>query len=293
MILLSTDRVPADLTAFKAGILDYHGLGRYLAVLNVSDITACGGIPKALLLNLGLPDATLWNDFKALCRGVREIADKFSCPVLGGDLSSSSELSVSATVVGFASAQQVLTRRAAAPGDWIFISRPLGLTCAALRILRDLGGDHSFLSSDDWESLKGQFTRLEPMVEFGKQLASSGMCSSCMDNTDGIGQSLLELAGLSNVRFVIEESRLLIPSIVLQVAARLGDSPLSVVFGPGADFSLVGTLKPDVDLNSFAAAPGTSVQIIGRVEEGSGVFAVRDGVSRALKIEGWNYFLKR
>jgi len=187
MILLSTDRVPADLTAFRSGVLDYYGLGRYLAVLNISDIAACGGTPKALLLNLGLPDATLWNDFKAFCGGVREIAEKFGCPVVGGDLSSSSELSVSATVVGFAGAQQVLTRRAAAPGDSIFISRPAGLTCAALRVLRDLGGDHAFVAADDWESLTGQFTRLEPMVEFGKQLASSGMCSSCMDNTDGIG----------------------------------------------------------------------------------------------------------
>lgn len=293
MILLSTDRVPADLTAFKSGVLDYYGLGRYLAVLNVSDIAACGGTPKALLLNLGLPDATLWNDFKALCGGVRDIAEKFGCPVVGGDLSSSSELSVSATVVGFAGAQQVLTRRAAAPGDWIFISRPPGLTCAALRVLRDLDGDHSFLAADDWESLTWQFTRLEPMVEFGKQLASSGMCSSCMDNTDGIGQSLLELAGLSNVKFVIEESRLSISPIVSQVAARLGDAPLAVTLGPGADFSLVGTLKPDVDLKVFAKVPGTSLQIIGRVEEGAGVFAERDGVSRHLKIEGWNYFFKR
>lgn len=92
---------------------------------------------------------------------------------------------------------------------------------------------------------------------------------------------------------MIEESRLPIPPIVSQVAARLGDAPLSVALGPGADFSLVGTLKPDVDLNSFATAPGTSVQIIGRVEEGAGVFAERDGVLRPLKIEGWNYFFKR
>ena len=54
-VLLSTDRVPADLISFRLGILDFEGLGRYLAVLNISDIAACGGTPKALLLNFGLP----------------------------------------------------------------------------------------------------------------------------------------------------------------------------------------------------------------------------------------------
>src|SRR4051812_15727761 len=53
--LYSTDRVPADLISYRSGVLDNFGLGRYLAVLNLSDIAACGGSPQALLLNFGLP----------------------------------------------------------------------------------------------------------------------------------------------------------------------------------------------------------------------------------------------
>src|SRR4051812_32258242 len=62
--LFSTDRVPADLIAFRLGVLDHCGLGRYLARLNISDIAACGGTPVALLLNLGLPDDFPYEDFK-------------------------------------------------------------------------------------------------------------------------------------------------------------------------------------------------------------------------------------
>src|SRR4051794_35339442 len=67
VFLFSTDRVPADLIAFRLGILDYEGLGKYLAYLNISDIAACGGRPVGLLLNLGLPRDFLYEDFKLLC----------------------------------------------------------------------------------------------------------------------------------------------------------------------------------------------------------------------------------
>lgn len=81
--LLSTDRVPSDLTAFKLGILDFHGLGDYLARLNLSDIAACGGQAVGLLLNLGLPNDIAYEDVRALCRGFGGCADRHGATVLG------------------------------------------------------------------------------------------------------------------------------------------------------------------------------------------------------------------
>ena len=37
-VCVSTDRVPADLIAFKLGLIGFRELGQYLAVLNISDI---------------------------------------------------------------------------------------------------------------------------------------------------------------------------------------------------------------------------------------------------------------
>ena len=78
--LLSTDRVPSDLTAFRLGILDYTGLGDYLARLNLSDIAACGGNPVGLLLNLGLPPDIAYEDVKKLCRGFESCARRHGTP---------------------------------------------------------------------------------------------------------------------------------------------------------------------------------------------------------------------
>lgn len=122
--LLSTDRVPSDLTAFRLGILDYTGMGDYLARLNLSDIAACGGNPAGLLLNLGLPPDIAYDDVQAICRGFESCARRHGAPVLGGDITSACELSISATSIGRAVRQQVLTRRGARPGDSVFVSRP-------------------------------------------------------------------------------------------------------------------------------------------------------------------------
>src|SRR5258708_5788022 len=53
-LCVSTDRVPADLLAFRLGLISFRELGSYLAILNISDIAACGGEPRGLLLNCAL-----------------------------------------------------------------------------------------------------------------------------------------------------------------------------------------------------------------------------------------------
>jgi len=85
------------------------------------------------------------------------------------------------------------------------------------------------------------------MIRLGNDLVRLAKCTSCMDNTDGIGQSLLELSENSGVKFVVDRARVTVPALVARVADVLQIDPLSLAFGPGADFSLVGTLVAGVD----------------------------------------------
>ncbi len=285
--LISTDRTPSDLTAFKLGILDYQGLGDYLARLNLSDIAACGGQAVGLLLNLGLPGDVAYEDVLALCRGFGSRAERHGATVLGGDITSACELSISATSIGKAARGRVLTRRNAKPGDSIFISRPLGMTPAAFHIF--LGRLESRFSSDDLTLLRRQFTDLEPMLSLGRELAASGQCGACMDNTDGIGQSLSELSEASKCAFIVRGSALRIPSMVENVSRIIGLSPTAFVFNGGADFSLVGTIRGQWTSEHATSQFGHPLEIIGRVEAGQGVW-LENGQRKALVFQGWNYF---
>lgn len=285
--LLSTDRVPSDLTAFKLGILDFRGLGDYLARLNLSDIAACGGKAVGLLLNLGLPSEIAYDDVQALCRGFGERAEQHGATVLGGDITSACELSISATSIGRAARGRVLSRRSAKPGDSIFLSRPLGMTPAAFLVF--LGKLESKLSTDSLALLRRQFTDLEPMLSLGQALAASGECGACMDNTDGVGQSLSELSEASKCAFVVNGSALWIPAVVESVSHILGERPIDFAFNGGADFSLVGTLRGNWSSERATNAFGHPLEIIGQVEAGAGVW-FEDGQREPLAFRGWNYF---
>jgi thiamine-monophosphate kinase len=285
--LFSTDRVPSDLTAFRLGILDYFGLGDYLARLNLSDIAACGGTAVGLLLNLGLPEDIAYENVRALCRGFGARANIHGATVLGGDITSACELSISATSIGRACYKNVLTRRSAVPGDSIFISRPLGVTPAAFLIF--LGGFTSRLPSNSIEILKKQFTDMEPMLSLGQVLGASGRCGACMDNTDGIGQSLSELGEASRCAFIVDVARLQMPDVVMEVGRIVDKAPLEFAFNGGADFSLVGTIHGEWSNDLAREAFGPSLEIIGRVEAGQGVW-IDDGERRPLLFRGWNYF---
>jgi thiamine-monophosphate kinase len=287
--LFSTDRVPADLISFRLGILDFYGLGGYLVRLNLSDIAACGGRPTGLLLNLGLPSELQFADFVALCAGARDTAEHFGCRVLGGDLSSSKELSISATSIGVAPQGKVLTRRSAREGDLVFISRPLGLTPAAFAYFLRLGEGSIRLAKKDVDILRRQFTSIGPMVELGRSLSDSGYCTACMDNTDGIGQSLAELGAASGVAIVIERSRVQIPRTVAKVAAAIDEDPFSLAFSAGADFSLVGTLSGGID-PSLVTQRFDTLEVIGVVEAGAGVHVKSESGCAPLQFTGWNYF---
>jgi thiamine-monophosphate kinase len=290
ILLISTDRVPADLTAFRLGILDYNGLGRYLASLNLSDIAACGGKPEALLLNLGLPSTLTYAHFTTMCQGFGDVAAKFGCEVLGGDITQSAELSISATCIGRVTRDRVLTRRGATPGDAIFVSRPLGLTPASFAFHLQASTSGLEISESELTNLRRQFTLL-PMMELATWLSSTQRCSSCMDNTDGIGQSLLELSTESKVAFVLDGDSLIIPPIVQKIADGLGAESIHLAFSAGADFSLVGTTG---DRRLFEGtgplSDGQDLQVIGWIEAGSGVWIQQDGDRKPLAFSGWNYF---
>lgn len=288
-LLLSTDRVPADLISFKLGLIDYFGLGKYLAHLNISDTAACGGKPVGLLLNFGLPNDLLIDDFQNLLSGIKSVIDKFECKVLGGDITASNEISISATSIGKTQKGKALTRRNAKEGDYIFVSRPIGLTPTAFEYFCNLKPKGFSLTKSEENILIKQFTDMFPLCELGQQLSNSGLCSSCMDNTDGLGQSLLELSQLSSVAFQVDSDKISINELTKIICKQTNSDLIQFAFGAGADFSLVGTLSKDKSEIEYSKM-FSGISIIGKVANGNGVYLNADNKISELKFKGWNYF---
>jgi len=89
-----------------------------------------------------------------------------------------------------------------------------------------------------------------------------------MDNTDGVGQSLFELAEASKCAFVIRRSTLQIPPLVTAVSENAGKAPLDIIFNGGADFSLTGTIRGTWTSEQASRHFGHTLEINGCVEPG-------------------------
>ncbi|UYN96056.1 MAG: thiamine-phosphate kinase [Enhydrobacter sp.] len=286
-LCISTDRVPADLISFRLGLIDYRQLGNYLAVLNLSDVAAMGAMPIGLLLNLGLPATLSVEHFQDLMLGASRACERYDCRVIGGDLSNASELSISATSIGLTKYENVLRRSGSKVGDRIFCTDALGLTSTAFHYFLDAKNRGLRLSSSDEDVLADQFRSPRARFDVGPPL-SLFRGVTCMDNTDGIGQTLLELAEINQVGFELNAEALPIHHLTEKVAAYLGMGVLDIALGPGADFQLLGTLP--IELEPAIKHPDLSLKVIGRVVDGSGVHVFERGSRREFVVRGWNYF---
>lgn len=287
----STDRVPADLVSFRLGIIGFRGLGYYLAVLNLSDIAAMGAKPSGLLLNLAFPPDFRVGDLIDLLNGANDACKKYGVSVIGGDLSSSAELSLSATSLGVAGSERLLRRSGAEIGDAVYCCADVGLTATAFAYFLHAKPRGMLLDSPSEDLLKDQFRKPRPCFEQAWALAHGSRRITAMDNTDGVGQTLSELAEINTLAVVIDEGALPIHDITYQVAEFLNERPLDLALAAGADFQLLGSISTDQELAANTIEGKCNIKLIGRCAEGSGVSVKKvDGSVETLRVSGWNYY---
>jgi thiamine-monophosphate kinase len=289
-VCVSTDRVPPDLISFKLGLINIRQLGRYLAILNISDIAAAGGEPKALLLNLAFPPDFALADFCEILAGAKEASECYGVAVVGGDLSDSREMNLVATSIGIVKRQEALFRSGAHPGDKAFCSGYIGIVPTAFLHYLYKGEISSLeLSSEEENVLTNHFRQPEARVALGRWFAQSGCCTAAMDVTDGISQSFSEIAAASSVGIVLDEASLPIHAVCERVVKHYNKDLMQTVLAAGADFQLVGTLNA---ANPAYLKLPTEVKVIGDVIHGSGLYLrSSDGDIAPLVPSGWNYYV--
>ncbi|HMK96631.1 MAG TPA: thiamine-phosphate kinase, partial [Acidimicrobiales bacterium] len=121
LLLLASDCLVAGLDA-DLGLTTLADLGWKAMAVNLSDIAAMGGRPlHAVVSVVGLNVRQL----EEVYTGLLSAAGHYSCPVVGGDLSSGPEGVVSVAVTGWVDGPPVL-RSGAQAGDAIWVTGLLG-----------------------------------------------------------------------------------------------------------------------------------------------------------------------
>jgi len=293
-ILLTCD-VQLEGRHFRRAWMPPRMLGRRAASVNLSDLAAMGGRPRAALVSLHLPADLDVAFFDAVMRGIGERLHAFGAAVVGGNLAQTTrKIAVDVALLGTVAPNRFVQRAGARPGDRILVTGWPGESAAGLSLLRARRRARAG-SAADARRLVRRHLDPAPRVHEGIALAAGG-ATSMVDASDGVAADLLHLCDASRVGAEVHVARLP-TSPALQRAARARGVPAWrwTLYG-GEDYELVCTAPPARVASLRRAvlrAGGVPLHDIGEiVARKSNRVLVREGGRRvALSPAGWQHFV--
>ena len=220
---------------FRTDWAEAHDIGRRAAAASLADLVAMGAQPTALVVALVMPPDTESAWVLRLADGLRDEAAVVSASVVGGDLSSGNQLTITVTGVGELKGRAPVLRSGAVAGDQVAVAGRLGWAAAGLAVLsRGFGTPRVLVEA-----------YRSPDVEYAAALkaAGAGVHALC-DVSDGLLADLGHIARASNVAIDIDTDRLDVPEPIAAVAAAYGTDPLGWVLGGGQDHAFAATFAP-------------------------------------------------
>ncbi|MEM7557637.1 MAG: selenide, water dikinase SelD [Planctomycetota bacterium] len=159
---------------FTDPVNDPYLFGRLAALHSASDLIATGVGPSEALANVALPEGHPRAQESVLTEFMEGAAKEFSAigaKVVGGHTIVGPRMEAGFTVVGAAWGQTVLQKSGLAPGDGLYLTKPLGIGVILAAHMRSLCAAPDFEELLDW-MLKPQHMYAKLAVELGVTAAT-------------------------------------------------------------------------------------------------------------------------
>jgi len=237
-------------------------IGHKALAVNLSDLAAMGASPTACLMTLTVNNNIDLKFCQRLTQGLRELGDRFDCPLIGGDfVKADGPLHVSVTAVGNVPGGGYWTLDRAEPGDAIIVSGPLG------------------------GSILGRHLEFTPRIDLARQLRGISAVKAATDISDGLAVDLAAICEASsraetdrkNVGAEIVLDKIPISDAAEQLSQQSKRQPIDHALYDGEDFELIlvvaqNLVKPVLD---FGAASGCGPFFeIGTIVESQGIYSL-------------------
>lgn len=276
-------------------------LGYKAAAVNFSDILACGGTPRQLLVSVAVDRRISVESLDELYAGLRLCCDHYGADLVGGDTSSSlTGLTLSLTALGEATDDEVVYRSGAKENDLICVSGNLGAAYLGLQLLerekRVFAGtkqsDETAAQPDfsGYEYLLERFLKPEPRADILQRLREANVHPTAMiDISDGLGSELLHICRESGCGCRIYEERLPIDYQTAKCAEEFNLNVSTCALNGGEDYELLFT----VPLSSHERIQEIDdVRIIGHITRpdlGTRLITRGEADEVELKAQGWKH----
>lgn len=289
-LLVTTDML-IERVHFLAQKITPFQLGWKSLAVNISDIAAMGGEPKAALLALGLLRDTYIEYVKEFKRGLLACADEFRVDLIGGDtVKVPNHVTVCLTVLGTAPTDQVVCRAGAKPGDLIWLGGVVGDSAAGLHLLLEKDENRSQLKRHD---LLMAHLEPRPQVELGRWLATKKLATAMIDVSDGVLQDLWNICTQSGVGAEVDADKFPLSRASRQLASSAGLDAREWALSGGEDYVLLFCTTPEKRDEVLTKLPDSIKQRpveIGRITTERQLKVCIDGVWKERKPAGYEAF---
>jgi thiamine-monophosphate kinase len=268
-LLITTDML-MDGRHFRLESDGPEAVGYKAMGVNLSDIAAMAGIPRAAVVAVALPRREAVEVARGLHTGIRSLADRFAVDLVGGDTNAwDGPLVITITVLGHATVRGAVRRSGARPGDAILITGPLGGSLAS-----------------------GRHLKPEPRIAEALALHRAAPIHAMVDLSDGLssdlGHVLDESGGLGAI---LDAVAIPIHPDAHEQTRRDGMSALDHALHDGEDFELCLTVAPEDADQLLAEHPAPAkLYRIGEVTGTPGVsLRSPDGRSKPVEPRGFDH----
>ena len=262
-IVITTDIVTFD-RHFPVG-MTYEQFGWYAAAVNFSDLAAMGARPIGFTAALALPQTLDSQNAYDIMSGIDQCAEFCGTGIIGGDTKNGPGI-VAGTAIGTMDGRSPMLRSGARPGDVVAVTGPLGGPAAGFAAIEN--------GIDCPEAKESLFMPI-PRVSEGIELASSGIVSSCIDLSDGLGTALNTICKASGVGIDVEFSFLQHEKYVDEISQKTGIPLEKLLIGWGGEYELMFTADPDRLKKLYDSE--IEFSIIGMVNDSGQADLIREG----------------
>ena len=181
---------------FRAEWITPREVGYRAVTAALSDLAAMAALPTGVLLALNVPES--WRPaIMEIADGAGEAVRAAGTVILGGNMSSASQLSIGCTVVGHA--YSPLRRSGAKIGDRLYVTGTLGGPKAAIRAWEQ--------GAPPKPNHRERFARPVARIREARLLAQYG-AHACIDVSDGLSSEVNHLAAASGTGFAVQVERI-------------------------------------------------------------------------------------